>query len=141
MDGTEGMPKRRWFAFSLQKLFILVTLAGCWLGYQVKWIKDRHSFLSSSDWSRGNSSRHFVGETTPPAPWSLRLLGEKCDVNRIFLPREVSDTELARVRGLFPEKYVFPQPERWVTYAKVDEREEDLFREFAKREQISPADH
>jgi hypothetical protein len=26
-------PKRRWFAFSLRTLFVLVTVFGIWLGY------------------------------------------------------------------------------------------------------------
>ena len=38
-----SIPKRRWFrfAFSLRTLFIVVTLFGCWLGYQInslRWV-------------------------------------------------------------------------------------------------------
>jgi hypothetical protein len=40
-------PRRRWFAFSLRALFVVVTVFGCWLGYQLNWIRERHEALST----------------------------------------------------------------------------------------------
>jgi hypothetical protein len=34
-------PKRRWFAFSLRTLFVVVTVAACWLGWNVHVVKQR----------------------------------------------------------------------------------------------------
>jgi hypothetical protein len=39
-------PKRRWPRFSLRTLFVVVTVLGCWLGYQLNWIRQRHDFLA-----------------------------------------------------------------------------------------------
>ena len=35
-------PKRRWFRFSLRMMFVVVTVFGCWLGYELNWIRQRH---------------------------------------------------------------------------------------------------
>ncbi len=39
-------PKRRWFAYSLRTLFVVVTVFGVWLGYELNWIRERHEFLA-----------------------------------------------------------------------------------------------
>jgi hypothetical protein len=41
-------PKGRWFRFSLRTLFVVVTVFGCWMGYEVNWIRQRRALLSSS---------------------------------------------------------------------------------------------
>jgi hypothetical protein len=40
------LPKRRWFAFSLRTLFVVVTLVACWLGYELNWIRQRRDFAA-----------------------------------------------------------------------------------------------
>jgi hypothetical protein len=40
-------PKRRWPRFTLRTLFIVVTVFGCWLAYELNWIRERHQFLES----------------------------------------------------------------------------------------------
>jgi hypothetical protein len=42
-------PKRRWFRFSLRTLFLGVTLFGCWFGYELYWIRQRHAFIAAED--------------------------------------------------------------------------------------------
>ena len=39
------VPKRRWFQWSLRTLFVVMALFGCWLGYEVNWIRERHTWL------------------------------------------------------------------------------------------------
>ena len=39
-------PNRPWFRFSLRKMFVVVTLFACWLGYELNWIQQRHLFLA-----------------------------------------------------------------------------------------------
>jgi hypothetical protein len=34
-------PNRRWFQWSLRTLFVVVTVFGCWLGYEFNWIRQR----------------------------------------------------------------------------------------------------
>ena len=35
---------RRWFRFSLRTMLVVVTMLGCWLGYQFNWIRQRNEF-------------------------------------------------------------------------------------------------
>jgi hypothetical protein len=34
-------PKRRWFAYSLRTLFVVVTVFGCWLGWNINIVRQR----------------------------------------------------------------------------------------------------
>jgi hypothetical protein len=81
-------PKRRWFrfAFSLRTLFVAVTVFGCWLGYSLNWINQRHAFIADEVLARERHPTHdtwsasIAGRrTTPPlprAPGMLWVLGE-----------------------------------------------------------------
>src|ERR1051325_9978311 len=83
----------RWPQVSLKGFFVLVTLAGvlCWLGIQVKWIRDRHEAV-----------RERLGWVTGgPAPATLRILGETGAL-RIRVMNG-SPAEIERMRVLFPE--------------------------------------
>jgi hypothetical protein len=81
---SESVPGRRWFRFHLRTLFVMVTVFGCWLAYEVNWIKERHAFLSRHqvlfqtmrqwEWAK----RAVLKNTKQPAnaPWGLRFFGE-----------------------------------------------------------------
>ena len=74
--------------FSLRTLFVLVTIAGCWAGYQINWIRQRHNFRD----------RHAAIELSK-APWSLRPFGESGVKSFIVqMPSEFDEAQ-----GLFPE--------------------------------------
>ena len=38
-------PKRRWFRFSLRTMFVVVTIFGVWLGWQLKIVRERKAIL------------------------------------------------------------------------------------------------
>jgi hypothetical protein len=59
---------RRWFAFRLRTLFVLMTVAaaGVWLGRSLHWIRQRHEI---TEWRNNDLPE-------APAPWELRLFGE-----------------------------------------------------------------
>ena len=78
-------PKRRW-TFTLRTLFVVVTVFGIWLGYEMNWIRERHAFLTrraefrdflvkklatfdSEEVVIGN--RIAVGQSTTNANWQL----------------------------------------------------------------------
>ncbi len=89
-------PRRRWFRFSLRALFLVVTAFGCWLGYQLNWIRQREEFLASG---RGSESIYVISHQPIRAPRVLSLLGER---GRVLI--EVSDSrDVAEARRLFPE--------------------------------------
>jgi hypothetical protein len=104
-------PKRRWFRFSLRTLFVVVTVFGCWLGYELNWIRQRHEAIY---WLEASSDSWYAPSQTgakvqADPPWSLRLFGERAIVG-IGMDRQqftglvpYSPTELKR---LFPEARV-----------------------------------
>ena len=91
--------KRGW-SFSLRTLFVVVTMAGCWLAYHVNWIHQRHALQASGQ-------VEVVGRTIP-APGLLGWLGEPGH-EAVFLylqgPTSTPDEnrEIESIRRLFPE--------------------------------------
>ena len=65
-------PKRRWPRFTLRTLFVVVTVFGCWMGYQLNWIRQRHVVLENNEVVI--SSVGFYWEGLPP--WPLGWFGE-----------------------------------------------------------------
>ena len=110
--------KRRWFNFSLRTMFVVVTVFGCWMGYELNWIRQRREFIQSDECSSNVVDAEDYGGW-PSAPWMLRLFGETgyamIQVN--FFPDETFEehaianwrlTEkqqqlIKRARRLFPE--------------------------------------
>jgi hypothetical protein len=119
INAMTAAPNRRWFRFSLRTLFVLVTAAACWFGYQLNWIRQRHQFMAQAtadEASRRHSQWETFGYTMSPiegnlAPWLLRLLGEK-GVSRFTVrvsapvPDKFNEDDCARIlksQRLFPE--------------------------------------
>jgi hypothetical protein len=114
-------PKRHWFRFSLRTLFVVVTVFGCWLGYELNWIRQRRELMS-----RPNVEA-LVWATEPPswprAPGLLGLFGEKgrhqikivvdlplAPTDEVPLDRQRTADEqalLERAKSLFPEADAF----------------------------------
>jgi hypothetical protein len=94
-------PRRRWFAFSIRTLFVLVTVLGCWFGYSMNWIHQRR------ERARDDDAFVEISNSTPPipAPFVLRLLGEE-GVWRVSIPGDAPDDDLERTKTLFPEANV-----------------------------------
>ena len=99
MDPT---PKRRWYQFSLRTLFLVITLCGIWLGWQLYWFKTRHDWLEAKNYVAA-----FPGEgmRKVPHPHMLIALFRQEAMSQILL-RNASDAEMAKVRRLFPEAEV-----------------------------------
>jgi len=77
--------KRRWFAFSLRALFVVITLACLWLGYYVNWMSQRREARVWLDMQSIGGS--FVYDRKPASafPWMLKLIGE--EPTRVILMR------------------------------------------------------
>ena len=96
-------PNRRWFRFSLRTLFVVVTVFGIWLGYELNWIRQRHEMLSKPYVVVGISGVDGVPAELAIAPLSLRLFGkrgcyamylvfiddESCSVQRLWIEETV----------------------------------------------------
>lgn len=104
--------RSRWLRFSLRTLFVLVTVFACALGYEMHWIRQRRQVIASprvQTWRYylgveiyGNPPRRHQRRIYVPAPWPLDWLGEP-GYWAIGLAPGTSETEIERVRRLFPE--------------------------------------
>jgi hypothetical protein len=99
-------PKRRWFRFSLRTLFVVVTLFGCWLGYNLNWIRARRNVLDSGEAGLVDWGPYSARNNHSP-PWPLGWFGEQSPRTAgLVLTPSASDADLARVQSLFPEMRV-----------------------------------
>jgi hypothetical protein len=87
MSTAPEKPRGRRYVFVLLPL---LGLAAAWLGMQAKWIHDRHQSL-----------RNVAATGERPAPWSLRILGEKGVASLDLGDRP--EPECRRIMRLFPE--------------------------------------
>ena len=102
----------RWPQWSLRGIFLLVTLLSVslgWLGAQLKWIRDRHDLIKSTESIR-------VSLFPPPpavrAPWSIHILGESGYESLVIGVKyeespSAEEEELgSKMESLFPEAIV-----------------------------------
>ena len=105
-------PKRRWPRFSLRTMFVVVTVFGCWLGWNLQQVRERERFLREIP-SRGGSFYALTGVPQYPpvklrpisAPFVWSWLGATAvPADAISLPHDkFSRDEIERARRLFPE--------------------------------------
>jgi hypothetical protein len=85
-------------AVSLRTRIIVVTVVGCWLGYAVNWIRQRHAVLECPV----NCSTFVIPVEAPSAPGLLWIFGER-GVADLSLMLRRSDPKANRISSLFPE--------------------------------------
>jgi hypothetical protein len=116
---------RRWFRFSLRTLFMVVTVFGCWLGWQVSIVRERKSLLRSLESRASDSYDPYTLIFTYPRsvdgsrlrskikwlpkegsiPWFRRLLGDE-PVGSLGLPSDMPEQERRHIRQAFPEAII-----------------------------------
>ncbi len=114
-------PNRRWFRYSLRTLFVVVTVFGCWLGYELNWIRQRHELLAKHEalvskhlgqhWDNLSPRQRRL---KPAVPLPLLLFGEEGKfrvVLAIEAERNVQEPiysfpEWKRAERLFPESEI-----------------------------------
>jgi hypothetical protein len=109
-------PRRRWFAFRLQTLFVVVAILSiplAWVGYSLSWIKQRRDAITPKKVSEIDMRDALWPAANPDgptdAPSGLWVFGEK-GIYAIALHWEASDSDLERVMRLFPEAKVVRSP-------------------------------
>jgi hypothetical protein len=116
--------RRRWFQFRLRTLFVVTTLIGCWLGYEMNLIRQRHGLIArelaivSAAQAQGMPMREFyfylACADSAHSPGLLWLFGESGTVGLAILVESVTRERLtprerARIyaaRRLFPEAHI-----------------------------------
>lgn len=102
-----SQPHRRWFrpAFTLRMLFVVVTICGVWLGWNLYLVRRREAALK---YLSAASVVIPASEAMPLKPWrSLPLgwewLGAKPILKIEVFKRHQSDRDVAELERLFPE--------------------------------------
>jgi hypothetical protein len=90
--------KRGRLRFSLLTLFLSITAFGCWLGYEVNWIHNRHDALRDG----------IVVDDAPwrddiPAPAFLWLFGERGYDRLVYLPEWADESAVVAFSVLVRE--------------------------------------
>ena len=91
-------PRRRWHAFSLRTLFIVMTLACVWLGWEYNVSRERHRVRA---WVEAHGGRFSHRDR-----YRVNLFDDWQE-NHVYVPDEFSDEEFAKVERTFPESRVF----------------------------------
>ena len=113
----DSQPKRRWFSFSLRTMFVATTLVACWLGWQVKIVRDRkemRQWIVANSGTTHHEDEPFLGvrfdtiETLRPISRIRQLLGDE-EVTCIALPPTSTRSEQEQIRKLFPESKIYFQ--------------------------------
>ena len=106
-------PRRRWFQFSLRTVFVGVTLVAMWLGWELKFVRERQAFLSDLsgpyEWKalmsefRGDSAvleYELRGVSRPISiPFWQRWLGDEA----VAAMKVTSEQKVVEAKRLFPE--------------------------------------
>ncbi len=116
-------PKRkpRWFRWSLRTLFVVVTVFACWVGYSLKWIRQRRSFLAEQRALHSDDPEPHLPVSwlpqrfsrLPTAPQLLGLFGEE-GVYRLHMNVPF---ERSHVEGQKYSQAEIDEMERWAVAA------------------------
>ncbi len=100
-------PKRRWFRFSLRTLFVVVTVFGVWLGWNLHQVQERNRLMDHIAACGGHCAMgESVAFETTPVPLAWSLLGAEF-VGYIELPvGSFSTKDRSHIQPLFPEAQI-----------------------------------
>ena len=116
-------PRRRWLAFRLRTLFVVVTLLACWLGWELRIVRERQAMLRWVEEHRGS-----VDEFDQPGtgmglrlqtnrrkfPAMRRLFGDAPIAFLLFYEPEgrAEQKDVDRISAMFPEAIagIIPAP-------------------------------
>ncbi len=104
--------RRRWLPrYSLRTLFIVLTVIGCWLGYELSWIRQRQKARQWLERAGGCYVELFALQQhpAPTIPFWRTWLGDQA-VTAIVIPSNTWGATrgygIERLRQLFPETTV-----------------------------------
>jgi hypothetical protein len=85
----------------------VLLILGCWLGYSLNWIRQRHEILSANK-PKGTRPAIAAIESTELAPAFLHLFGER-GYPVIYRVNPENDFDIERITKLFPEACIQTQ--------------------------------
>jgi hypothetical protein len=112
MHGSAQNP-RRWFRYSLRTMFVVVTVFAVWLGWELKFIRDRKAMV---DWINYNGFACTAAEASPDLPPDKILLDPSPRrVTIAFWRRWLGDEAVAYI-GISTRA---PDSENWQAAARL----------------------
>jgi hypothetical protein len=115
MTTTPTTP-RRWFRYSLRTMFVIVTLFAFWLGWELKFIRDRRAFVAAMDELRTAEIQKSTSAFGLNFTWTNQISGASIPFWRrwlgdepqtvIALPRTSTEDDRETAVRLFPEAKV-----------------------------------
>jgi hypothetical protein len=110
--GMKLTPNRRWFRFSLRTLFLLMTVFGIWLGWQVRVVHARKALLQEArayegKWSASSYYREWCGtcakfqEQRRSISWLRTLLGD-VKIGHVQVAQDTPQQLVDRLYESFP---------------------------------------
>jgi hypothetical protein len=101
---TTGVKCPRRFQFGLRSLFVLITLCGVLLGWQLHLVESRKELLK---WIEDAQGSYGIDDFAKPVQvsWLRRLFGDH-EITSIELLDSTDTTQLDRIISAFPEAQV-----------------------------------
>jgi hypothetical protein len=109
------MAKPRWLRFSLRTLFVVVTIFGVWLGWNLKIVRERNRLLDyvhilarleageADPDIKSRQERKYPGDwECIRIPWTRRVLGDSSYI-AIAVPDSATSKLIAEIEAAFPE--------------------------------------
>jgi hypothetical protein len=108
---TAPQTRRRVFQFGLRTMFVAVTVFAVWLGDELKFVRDRQTWIRENEYERerlgqGVVTIHWLTPAAP-IPFWRRWLGDR-SVRSVELFANATNADLDRAKYLFPEASVSP---------------------------------
>jgi len=111
-------PPRRWFVFSLRTMFVVLTIFACWLGWELRIVRQRQAMLRWVEEHGGHIDTydapvHWVDMTDPEIqamrrtfPAARRLFGDQPIALVLFEEGgQADDEDIDRIVAIFPEAF------------------------------------
>jgi hypothetical protein len=101
-------PRRRWFQFSLATMFVVVTAVAIWLGWELKFIRDRKATIARMV---ADGSGSAIPKPASLYPSWRRRLGDEL-FGLIIVPDAWTEGDAMAVKSLFPESRILWKSKR-----------------------------
>ena len=133
-------PKRRWFKFDLRTMFVVVTIFGVWLGWQLRVVRERKAILAEIERSGpGLADLHLYWLPGPKESYAGPVDLQNYEAARISSVRQLLGDNARRTlvmpASLGPQwveraEYAFPETELFIYRSRPGSASEPNYSAF-----------
>jgi len=95
-------PKRRWFAFSLRTMFVVMSVFAIWFGWNVRCVRQRELAMQSGEPAIVGIGTYELNPGCRKLPYMWRWLGAT-PYYVIYLRPSATPEDIARWKAMFPD--------------------------------------